>query len=34
VWIGAPIIAVSGLLIVWREQVRRRENAVSALPED
>lgn len=33
-WIGAPIIAASGLLIIWREQVRRRENVVRAVPDD
>ncbi|RDE05546.1 DMT family transporter [Sphingomonas aracearum] len=33
-WVGAPIIAASGLVIVWRERVRHRENAVTAMPED
>lgn len=33
-WIGAPIIAASGLVIVWREQVRRRDNVIRAVPED
>lgn len=31
-WIGAPIIVASGLVIVWREHVRRREDTVRAIP--
>ncbi|KQR80940.1 DMT family transporter [Sphingomonas sp. Leaf343] len=30
-WIGAPIIVASGLYIVWREQVRRRETTETAI---
>lgn len=31
-WIGAPLIIASGLVIVWREHVRRREEVTRALP--
>ena len=31
-WIGAPVIVASGLTIVWREHVRRREETRAALP--
>nr|WP_245739167.1 DMT family transporter [Sphingomonas rubra] len=31
-WIGAPVIVASGLYIVWREHVRRREETRAALP--
>ncbi len=30
-WIGAPIIVASGLYIVWREHVRRRETTETAI---
>ncbi|WP_370655196.1 DMT family transporter [Sphingomonas aurea] len=33
-WIGAPLIVASGLYIVWREHVRRREETRSALSEE
>lgn len=29
-WIGAPVIIASGLVIVWREAVRRRQETLSA----
>lgn len=29
-WIGAPVIILSGLYIVWREHVRRREETLQA----
>jgi drug/metabolite transporter (DMT)-like permease len=32
-WIGAPVIVASGLVIVWREQVRRRDEARQAVLE-
>jgi drug/metabolite transporter (DMT)-like permease len=32
-WIGAPIIAASGLIIVWRERVRRHQLTREALPD-
>jgi drug/metabolite transporter (DMT)-like permease len=32
-WIGAPVIVASGLIIVWREQVRRRDEARQAVLE-
>lgn len=31
-WLGAPLIVASGLVIVWREHVRRREETLRALP--
>lgn len=31
-WIGAPVIVASGLYIIWREHVRRREETVQAVP--
>lgn len=31
-WIGAPVIVASGLYIVWREHVRRREETRQAVP--
>lgn len=31
-WIGAPLIIASGLVIVWREHVRRRRETERALP--
>jgi drug/metabolite transporter (DMT)-like permease len=31
-WLGAPVIVASGLAIVWREHVRRREETRAALP--
>lgn len=33
-WIGAPVIVASGLYIIWREHVRRREETVQAVPID
>ena len=33
-WIGAPIIVGSGLYIVWREHVRRRQATVRAVAEE
>lgn len=30
-WLGAPIIVASGLYIIWREHVRRREETQAAL---
>ncbi|PAX09476.1 DMT family transporter [Sphingomonas lenta] len=30
-WVGAPIIIASGLVIVWREQVRRRQETSQAI---
>ena len=33
-WIGAPIIVVSGLYIVWREHARRGKEVRQALPEE
>ncbi|GGB15617.1 membrane protein [Sphingomonas metalli] len=33
-WLGAPIIVASGLYIVWREHVRRREETRRALSEE
>lgn len=33
-WIGAPIIILSGLYIVWREHVRRREQTAAAITPD
>ncbi len=33
-WLGAPVIVASGLYIVWREHVRRREETQSALSEE
>ena len=32
-WAGAPVIVVSGLYIVWREHVRRREETRQATPQ-
>ncbi len=32
-WIGAPVIIASGLYIVWREHVRRREETRQALAQ-
>ncbi len=32
-WIGAPVIVASGLYIIWREHVRRREETVQAVPQ-
>lgn len=32
-WIGAPIIIASGLVIVWRERVRRQQETRHALTE-
>lgn len=32
-WIGAPIIVVSGLYIVWREHRRRQEETRGAIPQ-
>lgn len=32
-WIGAPVIIASGLVIVWREQVRRRAETRQAVPD-
>lgn len=31
-WIGAPVIVASGLYIIWREHVRRRQETVQAVP--
>jgi len=33
-WLGAPVIIGSGLYIVWREHVRRREATVRAAPDE
>ncbi len=33
-WIGAPVIVASGLVIVWREQARRRVETRQAVPEE
>lgn len=33
-WIGAPVIIASGLYIVWREHVRRREATRRAIPQE
>ena len=30
-WVGAPVIVASGLYIVWREHVRRREETEQAI---
>ncbi len=32
-WIGAPVIIASGLVIVWREAVRRRQETLAAVAE-
>ena len=32
-WIGAPVIVLSGLYIVWREHVRRREETVQVMAQ-
>lgn len=32
-WVGAPLIIASGLVIVWREHVRRREETTRALAQ-
>ena len=29
-WLGAPVIIASGLVIVWRETVRRRQETLAA----
>ena len=29
-WIGAPVIIASGLVIVWRERVRQRQETIAA----
>lgn len=31
-WLGAPVIVASGLYIIWREHVRRRQETVQAVP--
>ncbi len=31
-WLGAPVIVGSGLYIIWREHVRRREETEQAIP--
>ena len=31
-WIGAPVIIASGLVIVWRERVRRQEEVETVIP--
>lgn len=31
-WFGAPVIVASGLYIIWREHVRRRQETVQAVP--
>ena len=31
-WIGAPIIILSGLVIVWRERVRHLRDTATAMP--
>lgn len=33
-WLGAPVIILSGLYIVWREHVRRREATRQAIPQE
>ena len=33
-WLGAPVIVASGLYIVWRERVRRREETRQAVPQE
>ena len=33
-WLGAPVIIASGLYIVWREHVRRREATRRAIPQE
>lgn len=33
-WIGAPVIVASGLYIVWREHVRRREETRAAISQE
>ncbi|WP_233150568.1 DMT family transporter [Sphingomonas mollis] len=33
-WIGAPIIAASGIYIVWREHRRRRAETIAAISEE
>lgn len=33
-FLGAPIIILSGLYIVWREHVRRRERTAAAITPD
>ncbi|ANC87058.1 DMT family transporter [Sphingomonas sp. NIC1] len=33
-WIGAPVIIASGLIIVWRERVRQRQETIAASADD